>query len=74
MEATMQRLWVMLRREDKDITYEQALELANNCPNGILYVINKTLEATNAALISKSPNAEAPAKEKKPGLLTRKKN
>ena len=57
----MNLLWVMLRREDPELTLEQTLDLCEEHASGMDYVIEKINEALG---ISSPKNAKAPAAKK----------
>lgn len=57
----MQLLWVMLRREDPELTLEQTLDLCEEHAESLEYTIDKINEALG---ISSPKNAKAPAAKK----------
>lgn len=64
-----QVLWIMLKQEDPDLTFEQTVKLVDEHAPDMLTVINAVNKAVNLAFISKtdkgneSPNAKTPAVE-----------
>lgn len=55
-----QVLWAMLRRQDKDLTFDRVLELVDDYAESEEYVINKVTEAIYAAF----PEVEEDTKNK----------
>ena len=65
VEATCQALWVMLRQDDPELTFDGVCRLVDDNASGITEVISKTAEAISAALGGgESPNAKTPTAKK----------
>jgi len=56
-------MWVMLRQEDKELTFEAMQGIIDEYADNLTYVIEKTTQAIRAAFQNKkkSPNAQTPA-------------
>ena len=53
-------LYVMLKKEIKDLTIEQVSDLVDEYADNIPYITEKVCEAINAAYETKLPNEEPP--------------
>jgi hypothetical protein len=65
-KTTIKKLWVMMKQQEPDLTYEQVVKLIDDHPKGMNYVIDKTLDAILAGTVGRDPNAQTPAAKKNP--------
>jgi hypothetical protein len=65
IETVAQLLWAMLKQEDKNMTFDQALCLVDSSTDSIVDIINIVTKVINAAFSTgKNPNAKTPTSKK----------